>query len=75
MELDEGDSAGESTNASWVNPEDLGKLQFVFIVAVTFAICICLCLCAEAGSAQELEALDPQKRELLEARIAGKVNN
>ena len=28
---------------------------------------------SEVGSAQELETLDPQKRELLEARIAGKV--
>lgn len=25
MELADGDSAGESTNASWVNTEDLGK--------------------------------------------------
>ena len=31
--------------------------------------------CAEAGSTHELETLDPQKRELLEARIAGKVIN
>ena len=25
MEVDDGESAGESTNASWVNPEDLGE--------------------------------------------------
>lgn len=30
---------------------------------------------SEAVSSHELEALDPQKRELLEARIAGKVIN
>ena len=32
-------------------------------------------ICSELGSAQELETLDPQKRELLEARIAGKVSH
>ena len=30
MELDGGDSAGESTNASWVNMEDLGRRPRVF---------------------------------------------
>ena len=30
MEMDDGDSAGESTNASWVNMEDLGRSLFVF---------------------------------------------
>ena len=31
MELDGGDSAGESTNASWVNAEDLGRCLRVSI--------------------------------------------
>ena len=32
MELDGGDSRGESTNASWVNAEDLGRRIRVFII-------------------------------------------
>ena len=44
MELDGGDSAGESTNASWVNTEDLGRRPRVF-ESLRKAVSVFLLLC------------------------------
>ena len=70
MDYRDNDSMGESTNASWAQAE----LQGILLALYTGCTDMHHASRADNDSAQELESLDPQKRELLEARILGRVS-
>ena len=68
MEMDD-ESVGEVSSASWTNTDAPGEVRHSWYLHAAIP-----CTDLDDGSVQELESLDPQKRELLEARFIGRVN-